>query len=65
MMKLMIIGRSSIGKTTLMYRLMGCNDFNDDVATQGNVSIAFYYRPFYLVLRLRFSDDNYGCLIKV
>ena len=48
-MKLMIIGRSSIGKTTLMYRLMGNNDFNDDVATQGNAVIAFYYRHLFSV----------------
>ena len=57
-MKLMIIGRSSIGKTTLMYRLMGFNDFNDDVATQGNAGIAFYYKRFGLVLRLRFNDNT-------
>ena len=48
-----------------MYRLMGNNDFNDDVATQGNAVIAFYYKHFCLVLRLLFSDRTYGCLINV
>ena len=35
-MKLLIIGKASRGKTTLLNRLKGNRDFNEDVATNGN-----------------------------
>lgn len=54
LMKLMIIGRQSIGKTTLMHRLLGENNFTEDVGTCGNISFSFIYLGIFIFSFLYF-----------
>lgn len=53
-MKLLIIGQADHGKTTLMYRLKGDNNFNGNLSTQGKDDVINVYvilSSIYLALR--------------